>query len=63
MILRKIKTKFRRPDYQGSLKVGHGAEIRIAVPVPGEVRRVKVASILLARCLILLNPKPLGTVG
>jgi len=37
MILRKNKTKFRRPAHKGSLKARHGAEIRIAVPVPGEV--------------------------
>ena len=63
MIVRKNKTKFRRPAHKGWLKAGHGAEIRIAVPVPGEVRRVNVASILLARCLMVLNPKPLGAVG
>ena len=37
MIVRKNKTKFRRPAHKGSLKARHGAEIRIAVPVPGEV--------------------------
>ena len=37
MILRKNKTKFRRPAHKGSLKARDGAEIRIAVPVPGEV--------------------------
>ena len=63
MIVRKNQTKFRRSTHKGSLKAGHGAEIRIAVPVPGEVRRVNVASILQARCLMALNPKPLGTVG
>jgi hypothetical protein len=51
MIVRKNKTKFRRPAHKGSLKAGHGAEIRIPVPVPGEVRKVYFASILLARAL------------
>ena len=45
MILRKNKTKFRRPAHKGSLKARHGAEIRIAVPVPGKCPNLRCSVI------------------